>query len=98
MMKLNYAFTAAGGEAATGQIDRYVTELTGLPAPIARGGHLTVLYLERFPSINMPRGIQSNVGITSVLGCFLTLMCVHFGLFTWRVLRWRKSLVAEPAA
>jgi hypothetical protein len=88
--KLTYEFAAGSGNVIKGQLDRPVHELTGLPD----GDRFTVLYWDRFPNINSPRGVQSNVGIEAVLGGILSLGCLHFAGLSRRLFRWRNDLIA----
>ena len=92
--KLNYEFNTSAGEAVQGQLDRPLYELKSLPD----GDRFTVLYWQQFPNVNAPRGIQSNVGIMLFIAAVLLSGGVTYACLAWRVLRWRKSLVAEPAA
>jgi hypothetical protein len=91
--KLHYEFAVAPGHFIRGRLDRPVREL----AMLREGDQFTVLYWDRFPSINSPRGVQSNVGITAVLAGLLLFPCVHFALLSRRLVRWRKNFTADPA-
>jgi hypothetical protein len=91
--KLNYEFAISSGDVIKGQLDRPVHELTHLP----EGDRFAVLYWDRFPNINAPRGVQSNVGINAVLAGILSLGCLHFAGLSRRLFRWRKDLLAASA-
>jgi hypothetical protein len=92
--KLDYEFRTPAGDAAQGQLDRPVYELANLP----EGDRFTVLYWDWFPSINTPRGVKSNFGIMTLIAVVLLLGGVNYTCLSWRVLRWRKSLVAGGQA
>jgi hypothetical protein len=92
--KLHYEFTAGPGAAIKGQLDRPVRELTNLPG----GDRLTVLYWDRFPSVNAPRGVESNAGINMFLAGIFLLGCMNFASLAWRFVRWRNRLVAASTS
>jgi hypothetical protein len=92
--KLDYEFKTIAGDMVEGQLDRPVYELTNLPG----GDRLTVLYWDWFPAINAPRGVKSNFGIMMFVAVILLLGGVNYTFLSRRMLRWRKSLAAEPAA
>jgi hypothetical protein len=91
--KLDYEFAASSGDVIKGRLDRPVHELTNLP----EGDRFTVLYWDRFPNINSPRGMQSNVGINAFLAGILSLGWLHFGCLSRRLFRWRNDLIAAAA-
>jgi hypothetical protein len=88
--KLNYEFAVGSGDVIKGQLDRPVHELAGLP----EGDRFVVLYWDRFPNINSPRGVQSNAGIDIVLAGILSLGFLHFAGLSRRLFRWRNDLIA----
>ena len=91
--KLDYEFKTPAGDAVQGQLDRPVYELTNLPD----GDRFTVLYWDRFPSINTPRGVKSNFGIMTFIAAILLFGGVNYTFLSWRMLRWRKLVAGGQA-
>jgi hypothetical protein len=56
-----------------------------------------VLYWDRFPSINEPRGVKSNFGELTFLAAVMLLGFVTYVCLTWRIIRWQRSLAASAA-
>jgi hypothetical protein len=92
--KMEYVFKTLAGDAIKGQLDRPISELKNVPD----GDRFTMLYWDRLPSINTPRGANSNFGIMAFIAAVMLLTFVNYFCLTWRVLRWRKRLVAGPPA
>ena len=89
--KLNYEFTIPSGEVVRGQSDRPARELTNVPG----GDRFTVRYWARFPNVNVPGGIESDIGFAAALSGFLLLCSMHFALLSRRLVGWRKGLMAS---
>jgi hypothetical protein len=92
--KLHYEFTAGPGDVIKGELDRPVRELTNLPG----GDRITVLYWVRFPNVNAPRGVESNVGINMVVAGILLLGGMSFISLAIRFVRRRNRLVAASTS
>jgi hypothetical protein len=87
-----YEFTTVQGETITGKLDRPVSELSGLPDR----NHFRIAYWERFPSINAPRGVQTNGGAIMLTPLFF-LFGLHFALWSKRIFGWRRTLLQAKA-
>jgi hypothetical protein len=79
-----YEFTTLQGATIKAKLDRPVQELSGLRNPF------TVVYWERFPTVNSPRGVQPNGG-AMFLAPFFLLFGVHFACLSRRILYWRRN-------
>ena len=85
-----YEFTTHQGATIKAKLDRPVHELSGLRNPF------TVVYWERFPTVNSPRGVQRNGGAIVLAPVFL-LAGVHFACLSRRMLYWRRNaFVGSP--
>lgn len=90
---VNYQFTTRSGAVVSGRVDRPVQELANLPD----SDRLTVLYWDRFPSVNAPRGVESNTDICAALAAILLLGSMHFSLLWRRMTRWHRRVTARTA-
>ena len=90
---IDYQFTTRSGAVVSGRVDRPVRELANLPD----SDHFTVLYLDRFPGVNAPRGVESNAGIYAALAAILLLGSMHFSLLWRRMTRWHRCVTARTA-
>jgi hypothetical protein len=87
-----YEFTTHQGATIKAKLDRPVQELSGLRNPF------TVVYWERFPTVNSPRGVQPNGG-AMFLAPFFLLFGVHFACLSRRILYWRRNgFVGSPVS
>jgi hypothetical protein len=91
---LDYAFTTGQGATIEARLERPAQELSG----VLDHDHLVVVYWDRFPDINAPRGVRrGGLGLV-FLGVFFMLCGVHFGCIVRRGIRWRRSLLAASAS
>lgn len=81
-----YEFTTRKGATIRAKLYRPVHELSGLRDPF------TVVYWERFPTVNSPRGAQRNPGAIVLAPLFL-LIGIHFACLSRRMVNWRRDLL-----
>jgi hypothetical protein len=86
---LIYEFTTHQGATVKAKLSRPVLELSGLRNPF------TVVYWERFPTVNSPRGVQRNGGAIVLAPVFL-LAGVHFACLSRRMLYWSRNAFVAP--
>lgn len=91
---LDYEFTTGQGATIEARLDRPVREWSG----VLDHHHLVVVYWDRFPELNAPRGVHRGGGALVLLGVLFMLGGVHFLCFVRRGLRWRRSLLAASAS
>jgi hypothetical protein len=91
---LDYKFTTEGGATIEARLDRPVRELSG----VLDHDRLVVVYWNRFPDINAPRGVRRGGGALIVLGVLFMLGGVHCLCFVRRGIRWRRSLLSASAS
>jgi hypothetical protein len=91
---LDYEFTTGQGATIEARLDRPVREWSG----VLDHNHLVVVYWDRFPELNAPRGVHRGGVALVLLGVFFMLCGVHFLCFVRRGLRWRQSLLAASAS
>jgi hypothetical protein len=84
---IRYEFTTRDAAKIAARLDRPALELSGIPDQ----SHFTVLYWERFPSVNMPRGYRVQMGIILFLMPIFVLAALTFALLSWRLFRWRQN-------
>lgn len=82
---LDYRFTTQSGELITARANRPVAEFNSAQ----RGNAFTAVYWSRFPSINQPKGMRTDVAIILFLAALLSLAVTHCVLLIRRLWRWR---------
>ena len=91
---MNYQFTTRSGAVVSGRVDRPVRELANLPD----SDRFTVLYWDRFPGVNAPRGVESNARLYTALAAVLLLGSIHFSCLWRRMTRWHRCVMARTAS
>jgi hypothetical protein len=91
---LDYEFTTGQGASIKARLERPVQEWSG----VVDHDRLVVVYWDRFPAINAPRGVRRGGGALVLLGALFMLCGVHFVCFVRRGIRWRRSLLAASAS
>jgi hypothetical protein len=90
---IRYTFTTRQGATIKDEITRRTSELLSVPS----ANVITILYWERFPSINAPRGVRMDILETAGVAAMCGLGGLHIVCIARRMVRWRRRL-SNPIA
>lgn len=86
---IEYEFTTRDGHHLVSNLSRPARELTSIPPHQTR---FTIVYWERFPSINLPDGFRFSALELTAMALFSAVVAMHFLVLAWRFFGWRRRI------